>query len=51
MVIRQGDAISHNLRTVVLDPRGRIAHQFDGNQWTPQDLAAAVVQAARQSGP
>jgi protein SCO1/2 len=48
MVIRQGDAISHNLRTVVLDPRGRIARQFDGNQWTPQELADAIVQAARR---
>lgn len=48
MVIRQGDSISHNLRTVVLDPQGRIARQFDGNQWTPQDLADAVVRAARQ---
>lgn len=47
MVIHEGDAISHNLRTVVLDPQGRIARQFDGNQWTPQELADAVVQAAR----
>lgn len=48
MVVRQGDSISHNLRTVVLDTRGRIYRQFDGNQWTPQDLADALVSAARQ---
>lgn len=48
MVIHQGSAISHNLRTVVLDPQGRIYHQFDGNQWTPEQLANAMVQAARQ---
>jgi protein SCO1/2 len=47
MVMRQGDNISHNLRTVVLDPRGRIYKQLDGNQWTPQQLAEAMAQAAR----
>jgi len=48
MVFREGSTISHNLRTVVLDPQGRIAREFDGNQWTPNDLATAVMQAARQ---
>ena len=47
MVVHQGSAISHNLRTVVLDSRGRIYHQFDGNQWTPDQLAHAMMQAAR----
>jgi protein SCO1 len=47
MVLRQGANISHNLRTVVLDPQGRIAGQFDGNNWTPQQLADAIIQAAR----
>ena len=48
MVVRQDSGISHNLRTVVLDPQGRIYHQFDGNQWTPKDLADALLTAARQ---
>ena len=48
MVVRQDSTISHNLRTVVLDPQGRIYRQFDGNQWTPQQLADALVTAARQ---
>ena len=48
MVVHQGSSISHNLRTVVLDPQGRIYRQFDGNQWTPRDLADAVLNAARQ---
>jgi protein SCO1 len=48
MVVHQGASISHNLRTVVLDPQGRIYRQFDGNQWTPQELAEAVLNAARQ---
>jgi protein SCO1/2 len=51
MVMRQGASISHNLRTVVLDPQGRIANQFDGNSWTPQQLADAMVKAARATPP
>lgn len=47
MVMRQGDGISHNLRTVVLDPEGRIYRQFNGNLWTAQQLADAITQAAR----
>jgi len=41
-----GGSISHNLRTVVLDPRGHIYRQFDGNQWTPAQLAQALIEAA-----
>ena len=48
MVSRDGESFSHNLRTVVLDPQGRITRQFDGNQWTPQQLADAMLEAARQ---
>ncbi|MEI9864813.1 MAG: SCO family protein [Limisphaerales bacterium] len=47
MVSRDGESFSHNLRTVVLDPQGRIARQFDGNQWTPQQLTDAMLEAAR----
>jgi len=47
MVMRQGGSISHNLRTVVLDPQGRIFRQFDGNEWTPQELTNAILEAAR----
>jgi protein SCO1 len=47
MVFREGASISHNLRTVVLDPQGRIYREFDGNEWTPDQLADAVTQAAR----
>jgi protein SCO1/2 len=46
MVMHQGESISHNLRTVVIDPQGRIAAQFDGNTWTPQQLADALRRAA-----
>ena len=47
-VEREGDSFSHSLRTVVLDPAGRIARQFDGNRWTADELAEAVIVAARQ---
>ena len=47
MVMRQGDNISHNLRTVVIDPQGRVYKQFNGNEWTPQQLADALSRAAR----
>lgn len=43
----EGGSISHNLRTVVLDTNGKISAQFDGNEWTPQQLADAVQKAAR----
>jgi protein SCO1 len=48
MVVHEGGGISHNLRTVVLDPQGKIFRQFDGNQWPPQKLAEAMREAARQ---
>ena len=48
MVVHEGNSISHNLRTVVLDPKGRIYRQFDGNQWTARELADAILAAARQ---
>ena len=47
MVIRDGPGFTHNLRTVVLDTQGRIARQFDGNHWTPEQLADAIRQAAK----
>ena len=43
---REGGTISHNMRTVVLDPAGRIAQRFDSNEWTPRELADAMIKAA-----
>jgi protein SCO1/2 len=43
---RQGDRIDHNLRTVVIDPQGRLRHIFRGDAWTPQELAAELRAAA-----
>jgi protein SCO1/2 len=44
---RENGSLSHNLRTVVLDTNGRISRQFDGNDWTPPQLAAAICDAAK----
>lgn len=48
IVMRQGSTISHNLRTVVLDPQGRIFRQFNGNTWTAKELADALCKAAEK---
>jgi protein SCO1/2 len=44
---REAGTISHNLRTVVLDGTGKIYCQFDGNDWTPEALADAIIKAAQ----
>jgi len=44
---QEGGSFSHNLRTVVLNAQGKIFRQFDGNDWTPQQLANAITDAAR----
>jgi protein SCO1/2 len=51
MFWRANGSIMHNLRTVVLDPNRKIFRQFDGNDWTPQQLADAVRDAAKISTP
>jgi len=47
MVGREGGSFSHNLRTVVMDPQGRVFRQFNGNRWTAEDLAVALSEASR----
>ncbi len=39
-------SLVHNLRTIVVDSKGRLFRQFDGNQWTPAELAEAIAKAA-----
>ncbi len=46
MVMGQDAGISHNLRTVVVDPQGRLYCQFNDNLWTPRQLADAILAAA-----
>lgn len=44
-------SINHNLRTAVIDPAGRVQKIFEGNEWTPAELAAELVKAAAQPVP
>ncbi len=46
MIMGQDASTSHNLRTVVVDPQGRLYRQFNDNLWTPQQLADAIREAA-----
>jgi cytochrome oxidase Cu insertion factor (SCO1/SenC/PrrC family) len=48
---RENGTITHNLRTVVMDGMGKITRQFDGNEWTPQQLAEAICEAAKVKSP
>ena len=42
----EGAGINHNLRTAVVDARGRLQKVLIGNQWTAQTLEAELVNAA-----
>jgi protein SCO1/2 len=44
----QGPTITHNLRTVVIDPQGRVRKIYEGNAWTPAEL---VAEMAKVRGP
>jgi protein SCO1/2 len=43
-----GAEIVHNLRTAVIDPRGRIVTILSGNEWTPSELLGHLKGALRQ---
>jgi protein SCO1/2 len=47
---RTGDTFSHNVRTVVVDPAGRIRKIFIGVKWTAEELATEVAKAAAIKG-
>lgn len=42
-------SFQHNLRTVVLDAKGRVHRYFEGNDWTPEELAASISEAATKT--
>lgn len=42
-----GVTISHNLRTAVVDANGRLKKIFDGNEWSPAELADCLVTACK----
>jgi protein SCO1/2 len=50
VIMRQDSNISHNLRTVVVDPKGRLYRQFNDNLWTPQQLGDVMIAAALNGG-
>ena len=47
--LQEGGSITHNLRTIVLDPKRQIHRVFAGNEWTAKELADAIVDAATKS--
>lgn len=38
---------NHNLRTVIVDPAGKIRQVLIGNEWKPDELAQAIAEAAK----
>ncbi len=42
-----GETISHDFRTVVVDPSGRVRKIIPGNSWTSDDLIREILSAAR----
>lgn len=47
VLTRNGGSISHNLRTVVIDPKGRLYRRFDGNAWSASELVEAMKMAGQ----
>jgi len=45
----QDQNISHNLRTAVVDARGRVQTILSQNKWKPEELLAEILKAARAS--
>jgi protein SCO1/2 len=39
--------IDHNLRTVLIDPDGKLVKVIGGNEWKPEEVAAAIQTLAR----
>lgn len=42
----ESGSISHNLRTIVIDPSGRVQKVWAGNEWAPDELVTEMVKAA-----
>ena len=38
--------IDHNLRTVIIDPDGKLVKVLTGNEWKPEELAAEIRRLA-----
>jgi protein SCO1 len=49
-VVREGPGggnITHNLRTVLLDPDGKLVKTYGGNDWTPDGVVKDLLDAVR----
>jgi protein SCO1 len=44
--VEESRSFTHNLRTAVLDPEGRLHRLLRGNEWKPEDLVAEMREAA-----
>jgi protein SCO1/2 len=44
--VEESQSFTHNLRTAVIDPQGRLRRVFRGNEWTPGELVAELKAAA-----
>ena len=44
--VEESRSFTHNLRTAVLDPEGKLRRLFRGNDWTPEELVAELKAAA-----
>jgi cytochrome oxidase Cu insertion factor (SCO1/SenC/PrrC family) len=44
--LEEDRSFTHNLRTAVLDPDGKLRRLFRGNEWTPEELVAELKAAA-----
>lgn len=48
---RENGALNHNLRTVVINPRGRVQKILIGNEWTPEELETEIRAALTGAPP
>ena len=44
--VEESRSFTHNLRTAVLDPEGKLRRLFRGNDWRPEELVAELKAAA-----
>ena len=49
--VREGAELNHTLRTVVVDPAGRVQTIFPGNEWKPTELIDAMKRAMSSPNP
>ncbi|MGI8965714.1 MAG: SCO family protein, partial [Limisphaerales bacterium] len=43
---REGESINHNLRTVVIDAKGRVQKILPSDKWTSDELVEEMLKAA-----